>query len=102
MSAPRLTENDTREARRVSRKVDNLRGGPGILVAHTANGATISAVSKRPSRGSSGATPSVFPVKVSSDGGSAGAIGSTCSFTYTVTDLNGNDLKDGMSTTATG
>jgi hypothetical protein len=44
-----------------------------------------------------------FPVKVTNDGGSAGGPTTLCSFTYTVTDLDGTLLKkDAAGTDATG
>lgn len=41
--------------------------------------------------------PGVFVVKVASDGGDAGGVGTDCSLTYTVTDLSGRVLGTGVS-----
>lgn len=44
---------------------------------------------------------SVFPVRISNDGGVAGGVNTTCNLTYTVKDISNNSLSNGSSNTTT-
>lgn len=78
----RSAERIARSVKFTERQAEDLTGGRGRFI--TANNDSYN-----------------FPVLVTTDGGSAGTATTQISATYTVTDLGGNPMPDGSSSTAT-
>ena len=85
------TDRDAREFRRIRRKLDTIRGGPGVLVTNAPEALCIS-VSPPNRVGGIAAQPTLFAVKITKTGGADGTSTTQATWSYTVKDLLGVTL----------
>ena len=86
-SLPEMFENIEDRVRPLA----NVTGGQGIKVDSGPGGIVIGVEREEADAGEDD-SDMAFPVKVTNDGGTAGSDTTTCSLTYTVDDLAGNEL----------